>query len=420
MFIIYDIISFLITICYLPYALIKGKLHKGFLLRFGFFSKELRKVLPKDNVIWVHAVSVGEVLVALRLIEEIKKTTQEYSIVCSTVTKTGNDLAKLKFGSSAVVVYSPIDFSWVVRKFIKIIKPVIYISTETEIWPNIYTALFKSNVPIVQINGRISDKAFGGYKKVSFITKKILKCVSSFCMQSEIDSERIISLGAQVKKVNIVGNIKFDVSFDSEDYSSSELSFSDDSDIIVAGSTHPGEEDIIINVYKKLIVDFPGLKLVIAPRHIERSDEVVEIVQSNGFKTVKFSEAKDLSTDNTVVVVDTIGHLKDIYKNAKLVFVGKSFKIGGGQNVIEPILFGKPTIVGPRTENFKDIVRILTTEGVLIQVQYVDELLFEMKDLLGNLDRIKDIELKSSRVIEKCRGATLKTANIILKILESK
>ncbi|MBF0522638.1 MAG: 3-deoxy-D-manno-octulosonic acid transferase [Candidatus Omnitrophica bacterium] len=419
MFILYDIIFILFALMYFPYLLIKGKWHKDFLSRFGGFSKEIEERLCLKPNIWIHAVSVGEILVVLGLIDKIKERFVHYQIVCSTVTKTGYDLAQTKLPKDVIVVYAPFDLSLSVRRYIDLIKPRIYISSETEIWPNIYTALANNNIPVVLINGRISDKAYKGYKGVLVLTRKVLKCVQAFCMQSEMDASRVLSLGADSKKVHVVGNLKFDVDIDAEAISLKKLGFSSENKILLAGSTHQGEEEILIDIYKKLSAEFKDLRLMIAPRHPERAEGICQLVQKSGFHPIKFSKITvEKMNQDAIVVVDSIGQLRNLYSIAALVFVGKSFVKGGGQNMIEPVYFGKPTFVGPRTDNFKDVTRVLLKENVLVQVKDPEELLREMKAMLQNPQRQKAISQTGKQVLMSYRGATVRTLRIISDFLK--
>ncbi len=389
-------------------------------MRLGGISRSLTAQIGGRPNVWVHAVSVGEVLAVLDLIQKIKARFPDYQIVCSTVTKTGQKLAKEKLSKEDIVIYAPLDFSWVVRKFIRVIQPKIYVTAETEIWPNLYALLHKANVPIVLVNGRISDKSFEGYRKFRFLTRRVLACVDFFCMQSEQDVERIKHLGAPSDKVKCVGNIKFDNLKEDPGLDLSELKLHIPGRLFVAGSTHPGEEEIICDAYAKLKSEFAGLRLVMAPRHIERTDEVMKIIKRKRFHPVRLSDVRVTAiNENTVVVVDTIGYLRHLYKIATVVFIGKTLNVnaGGGQNMIEPVAFGKPTLVGPHTQNFKNVVSIFLKAKCLIQVNDPEELLTEMKKLLNSSERMAAMGQIGMRVIEQNEGATDKSMDIIGKFL---
>lgn len=418
MFIIYDILFFLFALVYFPCFLVKGKGHRGFGMRCGLFPGHLRRALAQKKNIWIHAVSVGEVLAVSHLIQKLKEVFPEYSIVCSTVTKSGHQLAQTQLPDSCQVIYAPLDFSWVVKKYIHFVNPRLYIAMETEIWPNLYMFLRKKGIAIVQVNGRISDRSFAGYKKISFLTKRILDCVDAFCMQSPLDAERIVQLGAAADKTRVVGNLKFDSLPALTPVDQQDVGFHRQDELLIAGSTHPGEEGIMLGVYRQLTGEFPHLRLVIAPRHVERTEDILKEVEQEGSRALKFSEIKkDKGDQKTIVIVDAIGHLRMLYSLAKIVFIGKTLKVGGGQNVIEPLSFGKPTLVGPYTQNFKDVVHLFLKEGALIQVRDRQELLSQMRQLLKNPKKMETMGLSAREVIQKYQGATAKTIEIISKLL---
>lgn len=418
MTIVYNILFCLFGMFYIPYALIKGKWHEGFKKRLGKFSENEIKRFSERNNIWIHAVSVGEVLAVTRLIDEIRKVYPNHRIVCSTVTQTGYKIACQRLAKDDIVIYAPLDLSWIVKKYIRSINPLIYISAETEIWPNVYTQLHKVHIPIMIVNGRISDKGYQGYRKVSFLTKKILRMVKVFCMQSELDRERIINLGASRERTINVGNIKFDVLDNQGHFLLSDFGYQEDDQLFVAGSTHKGEESIVVEIFKKLSKTHAELRLVIVPRHIERADEVCGQVLKAGFQAVKFSQRNNnfLNQDD-VLVVDEIGKLQSFYKVSHCVFIGKSLVDGGGQNMIEPAFYGKPVWVGPHIQNFKDIINIFLKENALVQVDNAEQLYLSMDSFLNNPERLKQLGMAAKKVVEDNRGATLRTVEEIKKAI---
>ncbi|MBU1996350.1 MAG: hypothetical protein KKF78_04230, partial [Candidatus Omnitrophica bacterium] len=238
-------------------------------------------------------------------------------------------------------------------------------------------------------------------------------------MQSEMDCSRIISLGAGKDKVHMVGNLKFDGFDDVLEVAPSLCGYGKEDRLFVAGSTHPKEEELIVDVYKNLLGEFKDLRLVIVPRHIERSDEVFRVIENNGLKAVLFSNNADMGKEkDKVLVVDKIGYLRKFYGLSKIVFVGKSFAVGGGQNMIEPAGYGKPTIIGPRAENFKDAVRILLSEKALIQVNDKEEMFAVMQELLRDDQKLFEIGLRAKKAVKKSQGATDRTFKFIKDILK--
>ena len=242
--------------------------------------------------------------------------------------------------------------------------------------------------------------------------------VSYFCMQTSLDQERIVALGAEEKCVGVVGNVKFDMSSEEKSVSREALGFDKTHEILIAGSTHPGEEEIVLDMYQTLRAEFPALRIIMSPRHIERTAEVVALIKGKGLNPCKFSELKTKGiTSQDVIVVDTIGHLKSLYSLAKIVFVGKSLIGGGGQNIIEPAFFAKPIVVGPNMDNFKDIMDLFLAEKAIIQVQNSAELLLEIRRLLKNPESLKTIGLAAQKVLEKHQGASEKTMRLISRLI---
>ncbi len=414
---LFDFIFFLYTLIYLPYLLLKGKWHAGLWQRWGNFSPELTEALRSSKNIWLHAVSVGEVMAVGTLLEELKKSYSSYQYIISTVTSMGYTLATEKFGHQCHIIYAPFDLSWVVRKYIRQIQPVLYVLAETEIWPNLLLALFRRKIPVVLINGRISPKAYRRYHWVRFFLRPVVRPINQICAQSETDKERFIKLGADPEKVCVVGNLKFDVLLQAAKFPE-DLRFNHGSSLLVAGSTHPGEEEILLEMFKALHPQFPSLQLVLAPRHPQRSAQVCELVSKENLQPVKFSETKNGSlAANRVLVVDTIGNLHWLYSLAQVVFVGKSFRVGGGHNIIEPAFFGKPILVGPMMENFREILETFLRNQAVIQVKDENELLVSLRQLLSDPAAAAALGDRARAVVKNSQGATQKTVDVLSRFL---
>ena len=400
---------------YFPYLFLKGKYHAGIWERFWCRGIEGSY---NQKTIWVHAVSVGEVLTVVGLVKRLKNDFFNYPVVLSTVTATGYGIAQKELKNICTIIYAPADLSWIVKTFIQNINPILYIAAETEIWPNLYLALHQKKVPIIQINGRISDKSFKGYKRFSFLIRPILDYVQKFCMQSALDAERIIALGAEPQKVEVVGNMKFDGNFSLENMTQECLGFEKEDKIWIAGSTHPGEEEIIVDIYKQLVKGFFHLRLVIVPRHIERVKDVIAVIHKADLNPVIFSSLLTHPKDEkSVIVVDTMGQLQKLYGIAKLVFIGKTFKVGGGQNMIEPAALGKPVCVGPYTQNFKGVMSFFLKENAIVQVETPTELLEQMQAFLKNPQKIEQMGRRAKDVVAKHQGATDKIMEEIRKLI---
>ena len=412
---LYDIGFLIFSIFYLPTLIFKGKMHSDFGERFANYGKEKAGALGSSKgCIWIEAVSVGEVAVSRSLIELLKKRFPNKPIVFSTITKTGNDLARKLYSKDATVIYFPLDLSWVVRKTVSLIAPSIYIMIETEIWPNVINELSRRGVPCVLMNGRISDRSFGKYRAVRPFLAPVLKRVGLFCMQSLADAERIIELGAPSEKVRITGNMKFDtpVTVDSKrcEEAKRKMGLSDSGGLIVAGSTHPGEEAMLLDIFAVMHTEFPELKLLIAPRHIERSTEVEDVIRKRGFEPVKLSSIGSGSLKITgrrpVFILDTIGQLRDIYSIATVVFMGGSMVPHGGQNPVEPAALGKPVVFGPHMFNFREITSVFVDNGAAVIVKDEEGLSGAIRMLLKDQPRRNEIGRNAARAIAEKRGAT--------------
>ncbi len=355
---------------------------------------------------WIHAVSVGEVMAISNFISQIQARWPAQKIVLTTTTRTGYELACSKLASKVIVIPSPLDFTWVVSAFMRLIKPRIYIAAETEIWPNLFDCLKKNNVPIMIINGRISDVSYGRYQMIKGVLRSTLEKVWLFCMQSEIDANRIRELGAPRDKVVVLGNIKFDeLPVGTQQRSIPKF----DRPLWIAGSTHSGEEEIVLDAF---ISYQKTWALAIAPRHIERTNEIIAIVESKGFKALRYSQfiateqCAIPTMDNTVIVIDTIGHLRFLYEQASLVFVGKSLCVGGGHNVLEPAFYAKPIIIGPLMENFRDITALFKSKQALVQVKDSQEFKIEIARLMGDEYLRRQLGERALSVVVANQGAT--------------
>ncbi len=419
MFFLYDIILVDVFVLYLPYLFWRRKWHKDFLMRLGFLPPGLVQSLRDKPNIWVHAVSVGEVLAVKNFIRQIREEFPRYNIVISVVTKTGYEVARSQFQTGETIIFAPLDFTWAARKFADTIAPKVYVAAETEIWPNLLRILQNKNIPIAIINGRISQRSYDGYRRISFLMKPILNGIAIFCMQSAADAKRIIELGARVDRVHAVGNVKFD-ELPAADEALPDFGFEKSERLWIAGSTHPGEEDILLDLHKMIQTKFPDLRLVLAPRHIERSREIIYLVEEKNFRPVLLSKLRETKlTPHSVVIVDTMGKLRSLYPLAAIVFVGKSLLGRGGQNVIEPASFSKPVLVGPHTDNFRDVIRLFCEANAIIQVRNPQQLGEEILRLLQSPEERSELGRRAYQVVKTNQGATAKSLEFIRSLLKS-
>ena len=417
MFILYDLIFIISTLIYLPIYLFRRKFHQGFLARLGFLPLDLKLNSP----IWIHAVSVGEVMAIKELVKELKKAYPTKKFVISTVTPTGNKIAQRLVQAGDFVTYLPLDFSLIIRHTLNKIKPSLFIIAETEIWPNLITQLFRRKIPVILVNARISDCAFSGYRKIKLLLKPVLGKLSLFCAQTDRDAQRFKALGVPGGKIRVTGNMKFDVT----DYTDSKKDYTDyrrklalesKDRLLVAGSTHPGEEEMILEVYKDLLNDFPNLKLLLAPRHPERAPELADLIQKFGFAPARlslYSRICEPANLRTVFILDTIGQLMNYYAIAEIVFVGGSLIKKGGHNILEPASQGKPILFGPYMFNFRDIVDLFLVHQAAILVYNTEELKRKIKELLSKPEEAADLGRRARDLISENRGATQRTLDII-------
>lgn len=404
--ILYDFILLTVFVLYFPIMFFNGKAHNGLKERFGYISKDKAEILRRYKNIWIHAVSVGEVFAIKKLLKNLNDKYPDYQIVLTVSTKTGYALAKRLFNNTAVLLWAPIDVSFVVKKFIKLINPLIYVAVETEIWPNQFQILNSLGVPTMIVNGRISDKAWPKYRFFKSFFKSTLKCIDHICVQSLLDGERFIALGASKSRITVLSSIKWDDSPEGLPQDHSMITCDDHEFIFVAGSTHPGEEDVVLRAFCHLKKRFLSLKIIIVPRHVNRTENIEAICINMNLKFQRYSDLKVKGKFEDVLIVDEIGHLKEFYAIADVVFVGKSLRVGGGHNIIEPAYFGKPIIIGPYMENFKTIAQTFIKKNAVIQIQQDQELSGVVEKILMDEKYRKSFSIKTRDVIESHKGAT--------------
>jgi len=420
--ILYDIAFIIFGIIYFPYLAVKGKTHKNFMQKFAFLPK---KITDLKKPVWIHGVSVGEAVLAVKLARAVKKKFPETRIIISTTTETGMDIIS-RHGAGVVdgVFYYPFDLSVIVRRAARLIDPQAYIMIETEIWPNLLVCLAKKNVPAIIVNGRISDNSFKNYRKIKFVTRRVFRNITYFCMQTERDVERIRELGANENSTCVSGNMKFDgemfILSDAK-FNRQKLGYKADESIVVAGSTHFPEEKNIIDIYKRLKRENENLRIILVPRHINRCSEIREYIEKSDLNFCNFSdmlrENYSLLARGDVLLVDTIGHLKDIYSLADVVFIGGSMADKGGQNPIEPAMWGKAVVFGPNMFNFRKIADIFMENSAAVCVNNYTELEKSIEMLLKNSARREQLAENAFRVVKENRGALNRTVEKLKKYI---
>jgi 3-deoxy-D-manno-octulosonic-acid transferase len=413
MYIIYNLFLILATVLLFPVILFKlltvPKYRGGITQKLGRLRKGVLKVLQGARPIWVHAVSVGEVMAAHPLLRELKKKYPKQKLILSTVTVTGYYTARRRVPEADAVFFFPFDYPWVVRRVIRGINPLVVLIAETELWPNFFRELKKAGIPSALINGRISDKSYKNYVFFQKFFSLVFSSMDLFCMQSEADAQRIREIGANPEKVIVTGNLKFDQKIPATH--ATPVTIPSSKKVITAGSTHRGEEGVLLEVFKQLRVKYPELLLILAPRHPERFDEVAGLINTAGYECQRRTRLKGPIKD--VLLLDTIGELRDFYALCDIAFVGGSLVKVGGHNLLEPAAMKKPVVFSRYMFNFKEISEALISAGGGSMVRDKGELLFELDKLLADKELAKRMGEQAFRVIEMNSGAARKTIDAV-------
>jgi 3-deoxy-D-manno-octulosonic-acid transferase len=449
---VYFIYSFLMgtaALLLLPYWLIKGLRQGKYLCnlgeRLGFSLGALHK-LPADRAgaIWIHAVSVGELLSSIGLAKRLKEAYPDRPLVVSTTTITGQSLARERMHVADAVFYFPLDWSFCVRRVLRAVRPAIVVVLETEIWPNFLREARRRNIPVLFVSGRISDGSFTRYQRyfarVGFFLRPFLRSAlanaSAFVMQSEKDAERIRALGAPVELVSVSGNLKYDVELpDATPLSSwleAEARRQGRSPIVVAGSVVATEEPLALIAFGVVQGEHPNALLVLAPRKPERFEAAAEFIQESRRKFIRRSQLAlggqapgaagtngTISRDVTVILLDSIGELASLYRLADGAFVGGSLVPSGGHNILEPAAFGKIPVFGPSMENFSEIASRFVAADAAIQVESPEDAGVAWIELLRNPERRHKMGENAKHLVESSRGATDRVLAEISKFLSA-
>lgn len=410
---IYDILATGCFIIFYPFVAI-SRLHTGKdkntrLTKLGLFDN------PdfNDNVIMFHAVSVGEVLSLEKLLKKTKESYSNYKIVLTTGTKTGQELAHKKYSNIVdFITYLPFDFPFAVNNFLNRINPSIVLIAETELWPDFAIHCKKRKIPLIIINGRISDSSYKSYKLLKPFFKPILNLYTKIYTQSELDKERFINIGNAPENTEVMKNLKFDV-----DKTPADIDLKSGSNrTLIAGSTHSGENEIVIKTYSKLKQKHPDLKLIIAPRHMERLPEINKILSEYNFN-VGYRSKNDDFLSNDIVILDTLGELKKCYAICDIAFIGGSFNKTGGHNPLEATIYNVPTISGPSIKNFRDIYGILTRAGASTVVKNETEFFIKTDKLLSDKNLLEKEINNCKTVFDDQKGALDFVINKINELL---
>jgi 3-deoxy-D-manno-octulosonic-acid transferase len=416
MYALYSAVLGVALLAYLP-ALLARRRRAGYR---GDLAQRLGRLgdgLPPAPRCWIHAVSVGESAAAVPLVEGIRQRWPELGIVVSTITPTGARIVAERLAGTAVHRYFPIDLPGPVRRALDTAHPRFFIAIETELWPNFLRALARRRIPAMIANGRISDRSFRRYRWVRGLMRRVLADVAVFAMQTDEDARRIIALGAPASRVVVTGNLKSDLTpgatGDDASVWRDRLRLGPDARLWIAGSTHRGEEAVVLDAFLQARARCPGLVLLLAPRHPERAGEVEALIREHGLTAARRSRLPAEGTPGAVLILDTVGELAALYALADVVFVGGSLAPIGGHNVLEPAMRGKPVLVGPHMSNFREGAELLQRSGGGLVVKDGPELLRELTRLLEDRDLARRMGEAARQAFAGRQGTVSATLDLV-------
>jgi 3-deoxy-D-manno-octulosonic-acid transferase len=431
---LYDILFTIFFVLSSPYYFMRmwrrGGWLPGFFQRFGRFDVNVNQALTNRHVLWLHAVSVGEVNLCTQLIRALELRLPNVTIVVSTTTTTGMAELRRHLPTHVIKIYYPIDRRGWVSHALGTIKPQTIVLVEAEIWPNFLWRAQALGIPVFLANARLSDRSFRGYKRFGFLFRPLFASLAGVGAQNEADAARLREVGCRPEAIRVVGNLKFDVAKldDRRRLDASallrQLGVTRDAPVLIGGSTHDGEEMILAEMAKRLRTRFPKLFLILVPRHFERCREVGRQLRERGMKFVYRNEIAASTQfregEANCLLVNTTGELRFFYRTATVVFVGKSLTATGGQNPIEPGALGKAMIFGPNMQNFADIARSFLARNAAIQVQDPEMLENAVAELLADEKRRAELGRNALKVVRENLGAIDRTLEMILEHLKKR
>jgi 3-deoxy-D-manno-octulosonic-acid transferase len=394
-----------------------GRYRRSFAERMGRWPEALR-ASGRRSSLWVHAVSVGEVLAARPLVEALKRRLPAREVFLSTTTPTGRRVADASVRAADGIFFAPFDWARPVRAGLDRLDPALLVLVETEIWPNLIHEARRRGVKVAVVNGRLSARSHRGYARVRPLLRRVLREVDLFLMQGEAHAERVRDLGAPEGRVHVTGNLKFDLEAKAPSPTLLAL-LGREGPLVVAGSTVEGEEAAVLAAFREVRARVPSAWLLLAPRHPERFDLVPPLVREAGLRCVRRSVLEPgMASATDVVLLDTLGELATVYGLAEAVFVGGSLAAKGGHNILEPAVVGKPVIVGPHMENFREIAEVFRAEDALVEVADAGALARELGDLLTHPERRASLGARGRAAVERNRGAVARTVDALQGLLE--
>ena len=425
---LYNIAAILVVILIIPVFMIRSVREKGFVERIrqslGIFPEHALDKVAKKHCIWVHAASVGEIVATSPLIKEFHKEFPQTPILVSVVTTSGYEMANRIIKDADAIIYFPLDLPFLAGRVLRRIHPRVFLPVETELWPNFLKTARQMHIPVMMVNGRISDRSVKQYKYLNSLLTDMIGTVTKFAMQSDIDADYIMRLGAPPELVTVTGNTKFDqtytdVSPEEKAAIIHEMGLEKAEGILLAGSTHRGEEDFVLKAFKALREKHDKAKLVIAPRELLRTQEVIHLCKRAGFTvTTRTKQQEKGPQDADIVILDTIGELGKVYSVGDVVYVGGSLITHGGHNILEPAAHGKAIIVGHYMFNFKDTHALFKKREACITVNNAQELANEVVNLFDDEAYRRRLEKETLAIVGENKGASRKSAIILRETLE--
>jgi 3-deoxy-D-manno-octulosonic-acid transferase len=421
MYLLYSALLAVMLVLGSPYWLFEmlrhGKHRRGLAQRLGLVPERFRNSTQRS--IWIHAVSVGEVLAVSELVIVLRAQFPDHRVVVSTTTDTGQNLATARFGAENVF-YFPFDFAFAARRWVTALHPSLIVIAETEFWPNFLRIAHQSGAALAIVNARISDRSLPGYRRWRKLLRQVLRGVDLFLAQTDEDVRRLVEIGAAADRVLVGGNLKYDVPPPPAPLIVGQLqsafATSGSPPVLVCGSTVEDEETLVAVAFKDVLASYPAATMLLAPRHPERFDSVAALLQQLKIKFWRRSQWKGESLSGAVLLIDSIGDLSSLYALADLAFVGGSLVPRGGHNIIEPAQHGVPILVGPHTENFRAIVKLFQSRDA-VRVVSQSELSSAFLELLADESQRRELGRRAAETLESQRGATQRTLQKLRALL---
>jgi 3-deoxy-D-manno-octulosonic-acid transferase len=422
---LHTLVAPLLAACYLPRITFGRKYHRSLRGKLGRLPIDLHPDKLQAPRIWFHAVSVGEVVALAPLVHRVKELIPHASIVISTGTETGQDKARDSIPQADGFIYLPLDFPVFVNRVVEAIKPSLFVLMETELWPNLIHSLKKSGSMIALANGRISDRSFPRYKRLRVLFSRILERIDLYLMSSEVDAARIMEMGAPGDRIHITGNMKFDAALgDVPVQAEAEIrrmfDLAGSTEVLVAGSTHPGEHEIVLDAFTALTSKYPDLVLILVPRHVEKTPLILSAMKDRNMEAAYLRSSVDSGerrNGRKTIIVDRTGELFRVFSVASCVFMGGSLVPKGGQNILEPAAWGKMVLFGPSMEDFREARDILLKTGAGIEVTGAADLAQRVDDILSDPSAARERAEQGRSTILSHVGSSQKNAGFLSSLL---